>query len=138
MGAAASTTTCISTTFNQVISVGMLAINIATFGATGEAAALEKGATLGTDIVSQLKGKFADLKKLYDKNQDFVNFLKKAATVASTAVTAKDVLNLFQMSDPQPADIIRVCAEIAALVDPTGVAGVVAAYSYPLCSTIKV
>jgi hypothetical protein len=56
--------------------------------------------------------------------------------VASTAVTAKDVINVLQMVKPDPADIIRMTAEIASLVDPTGVAGVVAAYSYPLCSTI--
>lgn len=35
------------------------------------------------------------------------------------------------------ADIVRMTAEFAALVDPTGVAGVVATYSYRKCSTIN-
>jgi hypothetical protein len=35
------------------------------------------------------------------------------------------------------ADIVRMTAEIAALVDPTGIAGVIGAYSYRKCSTIN-
>lgn len=66
-----------------------------------------------------------------------MNFLKSAAKVASTAIAAKDVINVLQMSNQQPEDIIRVTAEIAALVDPTGIAGVVAAYTYPKCSEMK-
>ena len=40
-------------------------------------------------------------------------------------------------NDLSPEDIVRVSAELAALADPTGVAGVVAAYSYPKCSKIR-
>lgn len=58
--------------------------------------------------------------------------------MANTAITARGVINVIQMSNPQPADVIRATAEIAALVDPTGVAGVAGAYSYPLCSAMKV
>lgn len=36
----------------------------------------------------------------------------------------------------QPEDIIRLSAEILAILDPTGVSGVIAAYTYPLCSKI--
>ena len=34
------------------------------------------------------------------------------------------------------ADYIRLAAEIASILDPTGVASVVAAYSHPKCSAI--
>lgn len=57
--------------------------------------------------------------------------------MVKTAVVAKDIITVLGYTDAQPADIIRVTAEIASLVDPTGVAGVVAAYSFPLCSTIQ-
>jgi hypothetical protein len=42
------------------------------------------------------------------------------------------------MDSPQHADIIVVTAEIAALVDPSRIANVAAAYSYPFCSSIQV
>lgn len=35
-----------------------------------------------------------------------------------------------------PEDIVRVSAQIAGLVDPTGIADVIAAYAYPKCSKI--
>lgn len=88
----------------------MLAINIATFGASGEATALAKEAEVGTDIISQMKSKFDDIKKLYDKHEDFFNFIQNAAKVGSGILTAKDVINFFQMTNPQPADLIRVAA----------------------------
>jgi hypothetical protein len=37
-----------------------------------------------------------------------------------------------------PEDMVRVAAQIAALLDPTGVADVVGSYTYPKCSKIKV
>lgn len=36
-----------------------------------------------------------------------------------------------------PEDIARVAAQIAALLDPTGVSGVISAYTYPLCSNLN-
>jgi hypothetical protein len=35
-----------------------------------------------------------------------------------------------------PEDFARIAANIAALVDPTGIAGVVGAFTYPTCSDI--
>lgn len=89
-------------------------------------------------VVANLKQGFSKLKDLYNKNQNVVDFFKKAGTVASTASTARDVVNLFLVPDPTPADIIRVTAEMAALFDPYGIAGTVAAFSYPLCTDIRV
>jgi hypothetical protein len=47
------------------------------------------------------------------------------------------VINVIQMDNATPADIIRATAEIASLIDLTGIAGVAAAYSYPKCSALK-
>jgi hypothetical protein len=136
MGAANSILTCTSVTFNQVLSVGMLAANIVTLGASGGAEVAVNDAKLGTGLINKIKGKFGELQTLYNKNQDFVNFLNKAALVGSTASTSRDVLNFILSPNLTPADMIRITAEIVSLVDPTGVASVVAAYSYPLCSDI--
>ena len=35
-----------------------------------------------------------------------------------------------------PADYVRIIAEVASIFDPTGIFGVIAAYSHPKCSTI--
>lgn len=48
MGMAVDTKTCGEIIFNQIVSVGMLAANIATLGATGEAQAASKGAKIGS------------------------------------------------------------------------------------------
>lgn len=41
-----------------------------------------------------------------------------------------------EFDDYTVADYIRLSAEVAALADPTGIAGVVEKYSYPKCSQI--
>ncbi len=138
MGAANSDTSCALVTANQVYSVFNMAFSLATLGAGGEATAVAKDAAMAPGIVSKLKDGFTKLKDLYNKNQNVVDFFKKAGTVASTASTARDIVNLFLVPDPQPADIIRVTAEMAALFDPTGIAGTVAAFSYPICTDIRV
>jgi hypothetical protein len=138
MGAANSVTSCALVTGNQVYSVFNMAFSLATLGAGGEATAVAKDAALAPGIVTTLKESFAKLKDLYNKNQKVVDFFKKAGTVASTASTARDIVNLFLVPDPTPADIIRVTAEMVALFDPTGIAGTVAAFSYPVCTDIKV
>jgi hypothetical protein len=78
------------------------------------------------------------LKAIYNNNPTIVQYFKDAAAAVSTGIVAKDIIAVLGYSNPQPADVIRVTAEIASLVDPTGISGVVAAYSYPLCSTITV
>lgn len=100
MGAATTNEVCKSIIYEQLVSVGTLAFNIATFGASGEAAALEKDAALGPDFISQLNGKFSDLIALYNKSEDFVKFLKDAAKVASTEAIAKDIMNILETAHP--------------------------------------
>jgi len=60
---------------------------------------------------------------------------KKVADAADIAVDASEMAE----ADPDTItaeDIVRISAAIAALVDPTGIAGTIAAYTYPKCSKI--
>lgn len=63
--------------------------------------------------------------------------LSNAKKAVKTAGIAEDIIKIIQQPNPEPADIIRITAEIVSLFDPTGIASVVAAYSYPLCSKIE-
>lgn len=110
MGAAKDNLTCTSLSFNQLVNVGTLAIKIAVLGAKGEAEALANNTELGSDLVSQLKDKFNEIKAIYDKHEDLFNFLRKAARVRSTAAIAIDVLNALEFGKPTPTEIIRCTA----------------------------
>lgn len=52
--------------------------------------------------------------------------------IASDAESIKTVAT----EELLPEDLARIAANIAALVDPTGIAGTVAAFTYPTCSDI--
>lgn len=54
-------------------------------------------------------------------------------------VNAGKLVNEIKNFDPKKitaADIIRISSQIAALVDPTGIASTVASFSYPKCSAL--
>jgi len=57
MGAAKDLGTCLSTVFNEISSVGQLALNIITFGTSGGATVAEKVATEGAKF-AQMKAEF--------------------------------------------------------------------------------
>lgn len=143
MGAAKDSMTCGLVIFNQVASVGQLAITAATLGSSMLG---NTGASAATNA-----GKIAQLTELYDKLVKGYDAAKKAYPVIqgaekayevgsnlndlrktiSTLSTAKDTVeNKAALAE----DITRVAAQIAALVDTSGVSGTVAAYTYPKCS----
>jgi hypothetical protein len=131
MGAAKNSFTCANIVFGQVQSVGQLAFNIATLPsgagvASGAASAASKSARL-----ADLKDKYMALKALYRQHEQAI----EAAMIAKRAAGA-EVHNVQLIDDDvvTEEDIIRISAEIAAIADPTGVAGAVAAYTYPKCS----
>lgn len=130
MGAATSTPVCVSTIKDQILSVGEMAYNLATFGA-GHVAK-------GTSQAAEQAKKFTELADEIDKFRDDVDFMRALKNGEVTTVGG-DVRTLFAIFEDitgisEPADIIRIAAEVAAIFDPTGISGVVAAYSYPKCS----
>jgi hypothetical protein len=141
MGAAVDSRTCANTVFNQVSSVGNLALTVATLGSSSGATTAAKGANNARKL-NKLRKQFKKLQELYKKNKAAIDKVKKAKKVGgkaySTYKTGKNVNILAMNADSAtPEDIARVSAEIAALLDPTGVASTVAAYTYPTCDKIK-
>ena len=141
MGAAKDTSTCASTIFSQVTSVLQLAAFVATLGSTAVA---DEAATGIKDVgkLAQVKDKFNSLKtavveaspKLTESVKD-VNATRKDAQASMKL--AKTTSALAQTNDTTPPeDMIREAADMASLIDPTGVSGVVAAYTYPKCSVL--
>jgi hypothetical protein len=138
MGAAVDAKTCASAVFNQVTSVGMLAINIATMGTSGAAA---KGATTASKSfksLPKLAEQVANVKNFYDKNKKVIDKANKGAEIAGKinqmVDITKNIASDIESQDTQVEDVMRNAADIASLVDPTGISDVVVAYTYPKCS----
>lgn len=140
MGNAKDSDTCGQVTSGQVQSVGDLAINIGQIAltiATG-------GAAAGTEF-ADLITKFQTFRQSFSKLDDIIEGLKTTQYIAENGSTWINFLDAsFDGRETTPADQIRVAAQIYAvmgLVDPTGlvssISGVVASYSWPMCSKIQ-
>ncbi len=128
MGAAVSNQVCASTIIGQITSVGTLALNIASLGTSSAATAGGKLARL-----SQFTDKFKNLKAIYEKGKKVFDEIQgfKAKYDA-----LNNVIEASRADDITAEDITRISAEIAALIDPSGVSDVIAAYTFPKCSAI--
>ena len=135
MGAAATSKVCAETIFDQVSSVGNLALNAATFGA-GKAASFAKNSA----EAKKLKDLYEKMKKAADNSQKVQDAIKQAQGKYPGVEEGKSMADLLKANPDNitPEDMVRVAAQIAALLDPTGVADVVGSYTYPKCSKIKV
>jgi len=126
MGAAKDSITCATIVIGQVQAVGQIAFNIASLG-SGSAAS---GASGASRLVT-LKKKFQGLIDAYEAAKPAM----EAAMAVNDAVgIAVDIVEMKDDDNITEEDIVRISAEIAAIADPTGVAGAVAAYTYPTCS----
>ncbi|MEK9931713.1 MAG: hypothetical protein VW557_13330, partial [Rhodospirillaceae bacterium] len=118
MGAAKNSKICASVTSNQVISVGFLALNVATMGGSSAAQKSTKAS------------KFAALKKKWEAFEKTKSY-KRAAEAAKRAGQANNFYkagkNIKTASTPE--DKARAAANLAAVLDPTGVADVVGAFT---------
>ncbi|XP_022196873.2 uncharacterized protein LOC111054203 [Nilaparvata lugens] len=129
MGAATTPKTCASMICGQITSVGQLCINIASGFSTSSVQELKTPAD--PDKLAHLKQAYNSIKnnenikkavEAYEKANNF----KKGYISIDTAMQATTV-----------EDMVRLAAMIAAFTDPTGVANVIVAYSYPKCSKLK-
>lgn len=138
-GAADNIGDCVKVVFDQLESIGMLVINIATFGAASEVD--EVGEEISSDIENEaeLKTSFEKLKKLWNDSSEMRDLIKKAKKIRSLVNTAQ-LADKIATADPnsvKPADMVRMAAAAAAILDPTGVSGVVSNFSYPKCSDVS-
>ena len=136
MGAAKDSLTCAKIIGNQVFSVGMVIVNIATFGTSGSGSAAANSASKGPELVQKIKEGFSKIKAFYESQKELFDALKAMKTAVKTAQTAGKVIDALTGPEPTDAEKARLIAEIISLFDPTGLASVVAAYSYDICSNL--
>lgn len=144
MGAAKDKKACRSALSDQILSVGESALSIGGMVATlGGSAAATTGAKSASEAgkLAQLQKQYQDMMDLWEVAKEIpevkkgVDIVKKTDTVAESAVQVYDAVDEGKQA-VTAEDIARVAAMISAIVDPTGVSGVVAAYTYPKCSKL--
>jgi len=142
MGASKTKGICGKIIFNQVSSVGQLALTVVTLGGSSGATAAAK-APQSASKLAKLKKKYAQMKAAFQKAKKGSKTLQKAEKAykkgkkaydtarpyLKTATAAKTAQNVVTAED-----MARMAAQIAAIVDSSGVSDVVGAYTYPKCS----
>jgi hypothetical protein len=135
MGAAKNSTTCASITFGQVAAAGTLALNVATLGGSGAATAAATGPQKASRL-AKLKEQYEKMKAAYEaarKTSTALQNAEKAYKVYDTTSKTYKAVNTAQNVVTEE-DMVRLAAQIAAIVDTSGVAATVGAYTYPKCS----
>ena len=124
MGAAVDDFTCASVTADQIISVGETILFFATLGSSSAATvpakvgidAGKKAISVAGDTAKAIKKVGETAKDVYDTSTDILGALDSMTSIETEA------------------DGIRAAAEVASLVDPTGLSSVVAAYAHDICT----
>lgn len=128
MGAAKDSVTCAKIIGDQVMSVGSLALNIATLGSSSTASAASKADP----------SKLAALQNAWNAIKDKPVVKAAEATFDAASKASKGYKSVSQLMVAETeADYVRLAATIASILDPTGVAGVIAAYSYDKCDRVS-
>ncbi|MFN0085462.1 MAG: hypothetical protein ACKVX9_08750 [Blastocatellia bacterium] len=135
MGAAKDSTTCAKIIANQVVSVGNVALTI---GSLGSSTSLTAGmsAPQKASRLAKLKQEFTAMKTQFDILAKTDQRVKTALDTFKAANAGRQgyVAMETAANATTEEDMIRMAAQIAAIMDPTGVAGTVAAFTYPKCS----
>lgn len=119
---------CVTAISSQVTSVVQSAVKIVGL-LTGEEEVdvAEDAADLST--FTKLLKAFKLLLSQEPKLKKIIDDGKAGSLTATSLLEAENLTN--------PADIARFAATIASFFDPTGISGIVAAYSYPKCSAVS-
>ena len=125
MGAASDSLKCAEITADQIMAVGETALFIGSLGSSGGLVGVVKGSAKYVELATKYK-KMLDAFKQVKEVTEFVQDAYDASQVVKSAVEAN-------YAEPDPIEMVRVAAELASLVDPSGVSGIVAAYTYPIC-----
>jgi hypothetical protein len=135
MGAAKDSTTCASIVFGQVAAVGQLALTVATLGSSMAGGGAASGAANAGKLAS-LKAQYEKLKGLYDAAKTTYPALQAAEKVVEVGLTVKKAYTAIETATNAivAEDIARLAAQIAAIVDSSGVSSTIGAYTYPKCS----
>lgn len=133
MGAAKDSKTCAAITFGQVAAVGQMAMFIGSLG-TSSAAQGAKGPAEAKKL-TELQQNFNRMMDAFEAVKNTTE-VQQAIKAAETAGNIQKGYNASQTAKKAVTaeDLIRAAAQIAAILDPSGVAATVAAYTYPTCS----
>jgi len=130
-GSAKDKAACDWALVDQVLSVGFVLLNIGTLGATSSTTPIVKGSSQWDDMVVKYKDAIAKAAKIAEKYE-----IKKTIKLLDMSLDMKGLAELGLDDRLLPEDIIRISATLAAVFDPTGVVGLIGAYSYPKCSKL--
>lgn len=136
MGAAKDELKCASVIFGQVASVAQLAFTVATFGSSTPLTA-GMDAPAAASRLAKLKQQLSQMKVAFDRLQESNAAVKTAVQAADAANKGKNgyiALNTAVNHLVTEEDMVRLAAQIASIVDPTGISDTVAAYTYAKCS----
>ncbi|RHY00625.1 hypothetical protein DYB37_013697, partial [Aphanomyces astaci] len=129
MGAAKTTFDCITAIKDQILSVGELVLNIVTGFAASSAKVLKGPAD---------PAKLAQLLKAWNaiKSKPVVQTAIKSYDIANKARIGNLIIHDLQQANSTTEDYVRIAASIASLLDPSGVSGVIAAYTFSTCDKV--
>jgi len=131
MGAAKDSTTCASIVFGQVTAVGQLALTVATLGSS-----MAGSGAADTGKLAALKQQYEQLKGLYEAAKTTYPAIQTAEKVVDVGLTVKKGYTALSTATNAivAEDVARLAAQIAAIVDSSGVSSTIGAYTYPKCS----
>ena len=140
MGCASSSSACTSVVVDQVSAVGMSAASItvliASYG-TSSAATTPANASK----IPGLTAAIAKLRQLYNENKVLIEEAQAAATLAAKVGAAGyksgELMAAIFSNESSEVDIARLSAQLAGLLDPTGLVSAGAAYTHVTCDKLK-
>lgn len=137
MGAAKSSSVCRGVEFGQVASVAQLAWTIGTLGA-GDAVSEAATEPEKLSKLASLEKQFKEMKAAFNlarAQNPKVILAENAYKAANSGKKGYKALDT-GLNAVTPEDMVRMAAQIAAIMDPSGVSDTVASYTYPKCSKL--
>jgi hypothetical protein len=133
MGAARDSRTCAEIVFGQVAAVGQLALTAATLGSS---LAVPGAGAANAGKLAELKELYKKLEAAYKTAKDNFPALAAAEKTVEAGLTAKNQYTAVStaLNVTTAEDIARVSAQIAQIVDTSGVSSTIANFTYPKCS----
>ena len=134
MGSAKDSVTCAQVSGDQVFATGNLALNVASFGTSGAATSAATSSEKASRL-QKLRKQFDEMRAAYEKAKALHNNVQTAEDAYKKSQEGGPFIEVKGSSNNiTEEDMIRMAAQIAAILDPSGVAATAAAYTYPKCS----
>jgi hypothetical protein len=133
MGCAKSANECAKTAVGQVTAVGLSATSIGLMIASAGASGAASTAVNQTKIPGLL-GKLNEMKAFYKANE---TAFQAAGLAAGVGVKTRDLIVGLDNPNVTELDIARLSAQIAGLLDPSGLISAGSSFAYDTCDKIK-